>query len=87
MIFTLFNDLNEPFPDPGPLWIPATSAPDETWPIFQPSHFAVSAPLIEIFMWLHYDPDGEGPGCSTNVLLHKKQLTEAFPPIFWSKVI
>lgn len=31
-------------------------------------------------MWLNYDPDGEGPGCSTNVFLHKKQLTEAFLP-------
>lgn len=58
VIFTLFNDLNELFPDPGPLQIPAISAPDETWPIFQPSVSAVSAPLIEIFMWLNYDPDG-----------------------------
>lgn len=49
-------------------------------PFFSPLHSAVSAPLIEIFMWLNSDPDSEGPGCSTNVFLHKKQLTEAFFP-------
>lgn len=44
----------------------------------------VSAPLIELFMWMNCDPDGEGPGGSTNVFPHKKQLTEAFflPPMF-----
>lgn len=54
--------------------------PDETWPIFQLQHSAISAPLIEIFMWMNCDPDGEGPRYSTNVFPHKKQLTEAFFP-------
>lgn len=39
---------------------------------------AASAPLIELFMWMNCDPDGEGPGGSTNVFPHKNQLTEAF---------